>query len=177
MYPHFSPLSLEVAFSSHVHAYASSQALYRMGVLYDDDNTVQEDSHNFVALEVPVQQPAPFVIRFSKRIRPSKRKSRAAWLPLNLSLSDLRNDPDIGQWLSSSSTSQLPTIHDLSLISHIDISHSTHGSAHLLDDTISNSPQHNLIIDDWTFIDTTPSTLLSSSESESWLDERWLVED
>lgn len=158
-----------------MYAYASSQALYKMGVLYHVEDVARKQQKS-VAFDL-LDQPAPFIIRPSKRLRPSKRM-QSAWqiLPLHMSMSDLSHDPDIEQWLSPS----IPhtPIHDHTF-SDIDIPlslpapsalRSAHGSTLSFQSTFSiQIPiQNDLIFGDWTFIDTEPSTPLSLAESETW---------
>jgi len=150
----------------------SRQELYRMGILYKDEDTVHRES-NSVALDVPVQQSAPlFVIRPS---RPRKRSHCSTWrnLPLYLSLSDLSTDADIARFLS-------PPISYTSTIQHRNIlttdipqslpPNSASGSSHLLDNISLSHLDFNS--GDWTFISTPPHTPLvssPSSEPETWI--------
>jgi len=81
------------------------QELYRLGILFDDDDF--ESNANGVTQALPEQPPPTFVIR-PGRLRPSRRRSTWRSLQLHLSLSDLRGDTDISRLMSQPDPS--PTI-------------------------------------------------------------------
>ncbi|KAE8451949.1 hypothetical protein EG329_002113 [Mollisiaceae sp. DMI_Dod_QoI] len=87
-------------------------ALYRMGIFYNDDEDITQDSQpNTVSCDVPVQQSIPlFIIRHGKPKR-SRRCSTWRSIPLYLSFSELSDDAAVARLLSQSpSTSPTPTI-------------------------------------------------------------------
>jgi len=148
------------------------QDLYRMGILYHDDESVQaQDESNSVECEIPVEQIAPaFVLRPSRR----SRNLRQRQLQLFLSCTDLGADSEIARLLSPSRQT-IQHRHNISTPISIDIPQSlpphsalesAHGisNSHFLDPAIFDSA-----LGDWTFIqpNSRPDTPLS--EPETWI--------
>lgn len=167
------------------------QELYRLGILYNDNEDLAQNSSdaNTIACDVPIEPSVPMFIFRQGKPRRSRRRSNWRSLPLYLSLSSLSDDADIARLLSPS---PFPTIqHRLSTPtpSHFqtDIPQSLpppalefpHHNDNDNDDTISIPPpsQHtildfNCIPGDWTFIHTQHPTNPSptpSSEPETWI--------
>jgi hypothetical protein len=173
------------------------QELYRMGILYNDEEDIAQDSQsNTVLCDVPVQQTVPmFIIRHGK---PKRSRRRSTWrsLPLYLSFSGLSDDADIAKLLSPAPLPPTPKIQHrtkiplMSLNTDIDIPQSLPappssalGSGSFYGSRFDNttfsisiaSPQSFNIpsnTGDWTLIQTphhesTSST--PSSEPETWI--------
>lgn len=180
------------------------QELHRMGILYNDDEDIAQDSKsNTVLCDVPVQQSVPmFIIRHGK---PKRSRRRSTWhsLPLYLSFSGLSDDADIARLSSTPiTTPPIPTIQHrtkiplMSLKTDIDIlqslpappspssafrSGSLHGS-HSFDNTtfsISIPTPHSFDINsntgDWAFIQTPHGGSTSSTPSSE--PETWILID
>jgi hypothetical protein len=172
------------------------QELYRMGILYNNDDIAQDSQPNLVLCDVPVQQTVPmFIIRHGK---PKRSRRRSTWraLPLSLSFSGLSEDADIARLSSPSTTSPIPTIQHRTKIPlmpllNIDIpqslpgppspalgSGSLHGS-HFLDNTTFSisipaprSFETTSNSGDWTLIQTPrhhSTSTTPSSEPETWI--------
>lgn len=97
-----------------INAYASlrSQELYRMGILYNDNDSdgAQDEDVNAVLCNVPVEQPFPmFVMRHGKTRRSRRCSVWQPLPPLYLSFAGLSDDADI-QRLLSPSILAIPTI-------------------------------------------------------------------
>jgi hypothetical protein len=158
------------------------QELYRLGILYNDEDNIQDSESNITLCDVPLEQSVPiFTLRHKQPKRSRRRPVRSSPLPLYLSFSCLSDDSDIARLLSPS-VSHTPTIQhrDITLptstASGIDTPQSLpptsalESSIHFLDNTPITSTPH-LIREDWTFINTghhTP-TATPSSEPEAWV--------
>jgi len=155
------------------------QELYRLGILYHDKDSAQEESES-VRIEVP-SYPV-FFLRASKPRQHAHRSTTRRTQPLYLSMSDLSRDADIARLFSPSSTQTQTIQHrDTTMTPSIPQSlpptsalESTHGSHHLLNNTVSNSSLSFDFINsgDWTLIGTAPQTPLvstPSSEPETWI--------
>jgi hypothetical protein len=157
-----------------------------MGILYYDEDNIQDSQFNITLCDVPLEQSVPmFILRHKQPKRSRWRPVRSSPLPLYLSFSCLSDDSDIARLLSPSGWgTDGPTIQHREFIlqtptliaSGIDIPQSLpptsalESSIHLLDNTQIVSTPH-LITEDWTFINTghrTP-TATQSSEPEAWV--------
>jgi len=100
------------------------QELYRMGILYneDDANIAQGDDLNTVLCDVPVRQAhsiSMFVIRHGKPKRSRRRAISRSLPPLCLSFSALSDDVDITQFLQiSRSITPVPLPTPMPMIQH-----------------------------------------------------------
>jgi hypothetical protein len=159
------------------------QELYRLGILYNDEDNIQDSESNITLCDVPLEQSVPmFILRHKQPKRSRRRPVRSSPLPLYLSFSCLSDDSDIARLLSPS-VSHTPTIqhrevtHSIptSTASGIDTPQSLplalESSIHFLNNTPIISTTPHIITDDWTFINTghnTP-TATPSSEPEAWV--------
>lgn len=165
------------------------QELYRMGILYNDqDNTAQDSESNTVSCDLPVERSVPvFVLRHGKPRRSRRRSTAWRSLPLYLSFSGLSDDSDIARLLSPPSTPYKSTIQHRITIRTPPITTdipqslpptplalaSVSTSASRFDnDTLPISLVHDFPSGDWTFV--TPShptadTPTPASEPENWI--------
>jgi hypothetical protein len=195
LHPSLLFLLMERTFQRQMYAYAfSCQELYRMGIMYDDDEDIAQNSQsNTVLCDIPVQPLVPtYIIRHGKPKRSQRRSARRS-LPLYLSFSGLSDDADIARLLFSTTT-LTPKIQHRTKIPLMSINTNTpqslpapplsafgsgsyHGSHFLNNTTFSVSiPPHSFENDpnsgDWTFIQTTHHDSTSStpiSEPETWI--------
>jgi len=152
------------------------QELYRLGILYNDEDNIQDSESNITLCDVPLEQSVPmFILRHKQPKRSRRRPVQSSPLPLYLSFSCLSDDSDIARLLSPS-VSHTPTIQ------HREITLPTptlslpptlalESSIHFFDNTPVISTTPHLITEDWTFINTghhTP-TATPSSEPEAWV--------
>jgi len=159
------------------------QELYRLGILYNDEDNIQDSESNITLCDVPLEQSVPmFILRHKQPKRSRRRPVQSSPLPLYLSFSCLSDDSDIARLLSPS-VSHTPTIQHreitlpTSTASGIEDTLQSllptlalESSIHFLDNTPIISTPH-LITEDWTFINTgyhTP-TATPSSEPEAWV--------
>lgn len=174
------------------------QELYRLGILYDENNLEPRIPSSPTPLwSTPVQKSYPaYIIRQS---RPRRSRRRPVWrtLPLNLSLSNLRDDYDVARLLYASTTTppMMAEIHlssvsistgdstttpqSLPTTSTMALALSASRSVNFLP-SANSIPPHSLhhADEDWTFI-TSPSsqqlhihpstTSTPSSELETWI--------
>jgi hypothetical protein len=156
------------------------QELYRLGILYNDEDNIQDPELYITLCDVPLEQSVPiFILRYKQPKRSRRRPVRSSPLPLYLSFSCLSDDSDIARLLSPS-VSHTPTIQHreitlptsiASVIQSLPPTLALESSIHFLDNTPIISTTPHLITEDWTFINTghhTP-TATPSSEPEAWV--------
>lgn len=134
------------------------QELYRLGILYDEDNIAES---NTVSCDVPIEQSVPmFILRHGKPRR-STRRSTPRSLPLLLSFSDLSDDADIARLLSSPLPHKSTIQHRITIRSPppiSDIPQSLPPSPASALPVLSTSPNDTISLhddspsEDWTFI-------------------------
>jgi hypothetical protein len=147
------------------------QELFRLGVLYNEDEDITFDSEpNNVECDVPIQIVPTFIIRPARKSRRSRR-SRWQTLPLHLSFSGLSKDADILRLLSPSPCPEptiqhriLPGTHDIDIPQSLpapsalfspgsSVSSPLFTCAHIYDDdTPPSSPSFLPDENDWTFL-------------------------
>jgi hypothetical protein len=162
-----------------------------MGILYGGEDLAFDSESNTIVCGAPIESSVPmFSIRQGKSRR-SRRSSSWRSLPHYLSFSDLSNDADIIQLLSTS-TSHKPTIQHRDItnqtLTNTDIDDNTPQSlpptsalsgsllSNLIDNLVDKTPLSHSILPqhtgDWTFITTphnTPGSLTPLSEPETWI--------